>query len=85
MFGIVAETEARCAELIRCLNEKGIGTRPFFWCMHEQPLFMEKGLFKKEHYPVAEKLARNGFYIPSGLGLKDEELEVAVTTIAAIG
>ena len=32
------------------------------------------GLFANEKYPVAERLARNGFYIPSGLGLSNEEL-----------
>jgi perosamine synthetase len=36
------------------------------------------GLFKNESYPVAEKLARNGFYIPSGLGLTDEEIQVVI-------
>ncbi|MNT97144.1 hypothetical protein D3C72_2394000 [compost metagenome] len=41
--------------------------------MHEQPVFKQMGLFKDEHYPVAEKLARNGFYLPSGLGLSEQQ------------
>jgi len=57
------------------LGEKGIGTRPFFWPMHEQPVFMKAGLFKDEKYPVAELIARRGFYVPSGLGLSEEEME----------
>ena len=32
-------------------------------------------LFQGESYPVAEKMARNGFYLPSGLGLKKEQVE----------
>jgi perosamine synthetase len=38
-------------------------------------------LFKDERYPVAEKLARNGFYVPSGVGLTQEELETVSKTI----
>ncbi len=43
--------------------------------MHEQPVFTEMGLFKNESYPVAEKLARNGFYIPSGLGISVSDID----------
>lgn len=75
VFGLVAETEALQQETVRKLSEKQIGTRPFFWCMHEQPVFQGMGLFQNEQYPNAEKIARNGFYLPSGLGLGDEEIE----------
>ena len=60
--------------LERLKNEK-IGARPFFWPMHEQPVFLNMGLFKNEKYPVAESMARNGFYIPSGLALTDAQIE----------
>ena len=43
--------------------------------MHEQPVFQKMGLFVGESCPVAENLARRGFYIPSGLGLTDEQIE----------
>jgi perosamine synthetase len=32
------------------------------------------GLFAKVSCPVAERLARRGFYIPSGLALTDEQI-----------
>ena len=57
------------------LKKEKIGTRPFFWCMHEQPLFIKRGLFKDERYPHAEKMARNGFYVPSGLGLTNDQID----------
>jgi len=69
VFGIVAPNQAEKEKIVSHLTESKIGTRPFFWCMHEQPVFQKMGLFKNEKYPMAEKLARNGFYIPSGLGL----------------
>ena len=69
---------------IKKLAEKGIGTRPFFWPMHEQPVFQKMGLFKNEKYPVAEKIARRGFYIPSGLGLKEGEMERVAREVRGI-
>lgn len=57
------------------LNEVGIGTRPFFWPMHEQPVLQRMGLFAGENYPVAERIARRGFYIPSGMALTDQQIE----------
>lgn len=66
------------------LREHGIGTRPFFWCMHEQPVFQKMGLFSGESYRVAERLARRGFYLPSGLGLTDEELDRVVQAVKTL-
>jgi perosamine synthetase len=73
VFGLVAPSEAEKERLVNILTTNKIGTRPFFWCMHEQPIFKKMGLFKNESYPIAEKLARNGFYLPSGLGLSNEQ------------
>ncbi len=81
VYGLVAETEEIQIQMVNKLNNSKIGTRPFFWCMHEQPVFQKMGLFANEKYPVAEKLARNGFYIPSGLGLTNEEIEEVVKVL----
>jgi perosamine synthetase len=78
VFGLVAESQDLCEETVRMLNEHQIGTRPFFWCMHEQPIFQKMGLFKDEKYPIAERLARNGFYLPSGLGLEIKEINEVI-------
>jgi len=83
VYGVVIDNELPFdAEnaMVR-LGEKGIGTRPFFWPMHEQPVFMKMGLFSGENYPVAERLARRGFYLPSGLALTDDQLERVATTV----
>jgi perosamine synthetase len=72
-------------EAMRRLETLKIGSRPFFWPMHEQPVFRDMGLFTGESYPVAEKLARRGFYIPSGMALTEEQIElVAATTLTII-
>lgn len=74
VFALVAKNEELCKLFVNKLNEANIGTRPFFWCMHEQPVFNKMGLFLNEEYPNAEKIARNGFYLPSGVGLSNEEV-----------
>ncbi|MDP9179440.1 MAG: DegT/DnrJ/EryC1/StrS family aminotransferase [Gemmatimonadota bacterium] len=55
------------------LADLGVGTRPFFWPMHEQPVFRKMGLFAGERYPEAERIARRGLYLPSGLALTDDQ------------
>ena len=57
------------------LNELEIGTRPFFFPMHKQPIFNKKGLFLNEMLPNSEKLYQKGFYIPSGLALTEDQLK----------
>ena len=76
IFGLVAESEELKNQTVELLGKNQIGTRPFFWCMHEQPVFQKMGLFKGENYPVAENMARCGFYLPSGLGLALSEINI---------
>jgi perosamine synthetase len=65
-------------EVMQRLGAHKIGTRPFFWGMHEQPVFRKMGMFEGITCPVAERIARRGFYIPSGMALTDEQMtEVA--------
>jgi perosamine synthetase len=77
VYGIVLNPDIPCdaVEIMNRFKEYKIGTRPFFWGMHEQPVFQKMGLFNEESCPVAENLARRGFYLPSGLGLTNEQIE----------
>jgi len=76
MYGIVLDEKARidAAEFAQRLFANGVETRPFFLGMHEQPAFHKIKLFAGEHYPVAERIARRGLYLPSGLALTEEQL-----------
>ncbi len=57
------------------LKELKIGTRPFFYPMHKQPIFNKMGLFLNDKLPNSEKLYERGFYIPSGLALTEMQIE----------
>ena len=75
VFGLLAESENLALKVQKALRDKKIGTRPFFWCMHEQPVFSKINLFNNQSHPNAEKMARKGFYIPSGLALTNEQID----------
>jgi perosamine synthetase len=77
MYGLVLDesTGLDAVEFARLLLAEGIETRPFFLGMHEQPVFADMGLFTGEKYPVAERIARQGLYLPSGLTLTEAQLD----------
>jgi perosamine synthetase len=81
VYGLVAPDIKARNEMTEFLTSRKIGWRPFFWCMHEQPVFIRRKLFAEEHYPVAENMARCGFYLPSGLGLDRTQQETVVAAI----
>lgn len=76
MYGLVVseETGFDADTFAQALMQRGVQTRPFFWGMHEQPVLQNKGLFKGESHPVAERIARQGLYLPTGLALTEEQL-----------
>jgi len=77
MYGIVLDDglPLDAATLGARLNAQGVDSRPFFLGMHEQPVLRELGLFAGETYPVTERLARRGLYLPSGLNLSETEID----------
>jgi perosamine synthetase len=87
VFGLMLDDQISfdATMVVKKLEQLGVGTRPFFWPIHEQPVFLKRGWFKNDQYPVAEKMARRGFYLPSGLGLThDQQTTVAETMILAM-
>ena len=86
IFGILIKKSSRkkTQTIRRKLEDYGIETRDFFWPMHKQNIYKKMGLFKKQKFPVAEYFANNGFYIPSGLGIKKKEMKIICKAINKI-
>lgn len=86
VYGIVLDKNIEISnrEMTKLLALEGIGTRTFFWCMHEQPVYERQRLFINERYKTAEYLARKGFYIPSGLALTKEQMETVVRKVRKV-
>lgn len=73
---IIKDKKISAKKIINDLKIKGIEARPFFCPMHLQPVFKKMKIFnKKEKFPVSEKLFKQGFYIPSGIGNTFSEFE----------
>jgi perosamine synthetase len=86
MYGVVLDDDvpfdaARFAELLR---ERGVDTRPFFVGMHEQPVLRRMGLFAGEAYPVTDRIARRGLYLPSGLTITREQQDLVCQAIEEV-
>jgi perosamine synthetase len=86
MYALVLSDTCRMdnIEIARCLSEKGIETRPFFIGMHEQPALQKRGFFKNEKYPVAERIARKGFYLPSGLTITEKQIDLVSSAVREV-
>lgn len=86
VYGLVLDDDVSfdAKDAMARLGDRGVGSRPFFWPMHEQPVLRKMGLFLDECYPVAERIARRGFYIPSGIALTEEQITTAATAVRGI-
>ncbi len=86
VYGVVLRDEvgADAEEIMRRLGTLGVGTRPFFWPMHQQPVLQNLGLFKDERYPVSERIATRGFYLPSGMALTDDDISYSAASLRQV-
>jgi perosamine synthetase len=84
VFGMVLSDSLPfdAAEMMGRLSRLNVGTRPFFWGMHEQPVFQKMGLFAGESHPVTERISRRGFYVPSGLGITETQQARVVEAVS---
>ena len=61
--------------VVKKLLKRNIQTRNFFYPMHMQKIFKKLKIFKKNlKLPNSEVLSKNGFYLPSGLGITNKEI-----------
>lgn len=86
MYGVVLNNKLgiKAAEIQNRLAEKSVQTRPFFYPMHLQPVFRSMTWYKKEKLEVSENLYNYGFYLPSGLALKTEDIEQVARALKEI-
>jgi len=77
VYGLILKDSIKinAKEFMTRLSEKGIGTRPFFYPMHKQPIFKKMRLFENDHHPVSENLYDRGFYLPSGMAISDNQIQ----------
>ncbi len=86
VYGILVDEALKLSgkEVRMKLAKAGVGTRPFFYPMHQQPVLRKLGLFEGESYPVAERLYQQGLYLPSGLGLSEHQIERSAKSVVRL-
>jgi perosamine synthetase len=82
-FGMTKEN------IMAALKEKGVDTRSFFYPMSQQPAYRGNSDPRMPdtsgHWPVSDDLARRGFYLPSGLGLTEEQIVYCARALKSLG
>ena len=69
-------------QLIKNLALKNIETRNAFVPINKQRVLIRKyGLFKENDCPNANYIMDNGFYLPSGNNIKNEEIDFVCNEI----
>ena len=84
VFGVVVNKNSGIKRdaIVKKLIERNIQTRNFFFPMHKQKIFKKMNIFsKKEKHLNAEYLSLNGFYLPSGIGIKNHEIDYVAKTL----
>ena len=85
VYGVVLSNyDINAVEIITALKENGIGARPFFYPMHKQPILNDYNKANNDEFPVSEELSEKGFYLPSGLGLKQNDIKIVTKVLIDI-
>ncbi len=78
VFGVLIKKKSKFKRdiIMKKLLKSNIQTRNFFYPMHKQKVFIKNKIFpKNSRYPNSEYLSNCGFYLPSGLGIKNHEID----------
>ena len=76
------DVEQRSA-LMQFMQKKGIEVREGFIPYNLQDVFLNMGIVRKDDCPVANSVAYNSFYLPSGPLLPEEDMDYVVESLKA--
>ena len=87
VFGILLKRNVNISrdQVTKRLLKHNIQTRNFFYPMHKQKIFKKMRLFpKKQKFPNSDYLSKKGFYLPSGIGITNVEIDFVAKTLLKI-
>jgi perosamine synthetase len=86
MYGLVVGTEFGMNRdaLAAALAAQGVETRTFFCPMNDQPCLASRPPRRNPPTPVADRLWRDGLYLPSSHTLGDEQIRFIAAAIAEL-
>jgi perosamine synthetase len=74
-------------EVMAELKAKGVDSRSFFYAMSVQPALKDEGPNAPRldgYRPVSADLGRRGLYLPSGIGLTDDQVRLCAETLVSL-
>jgi perosamine synthetase len=86
MFNLVliGKLSGKRQSIMSKLEKRGVEVREDFVPFNEQEIFIKQGLTRPEDCPLASRLGRDGFYIPSGTDISEAELEYVCRQIKEV-
>ncbi len=83
VYGVVLLPDAPsdAPELMASLRAYEIDTRRFFYPLNKQPALINAGCVSGQPMPVSENLWHRGFYVPSGVGTTDQEIDATIEAL----
>jgi len=86
MFNIILRDglSGKRKEFLDRLKTRGVETREDFVPFNQQDIFVEQGLVSRDECPVANSFYQDGFYLPSGPLITDEELSYVVDQVKEV-
>lgn len=87
VFGVLLKKNTKISrdQVVKKLLKMNIQTRNFFYPMDKQPIFNKFKLFNKNNkFPNSNYLSKNGFYLPSGLGITNSEIDFVAKSLLKI-
>jgi len=84
VVGVLLDDVIDSDVLASSLKARGVDTRPFFYPLHLQPLLNEYSWGKQTGLPVTERLAKQGIYLPSYIGITNDDIEYVVEQLHSL-
>lgn len=86
VFGIVLRDKLKDKRnlVMKKLLKLGIETRPFFYPMHLQKILKKYNARNNGTFNNSLYISKNGFYIPSGLGITNDEIKFVIKEVNKI-
>jgi perosamine synthetase len=85
VYGIVLNKKnINADEMISKLNEEGVGARPFFYPLHQQPVMKKYNIKIEGSYINSEDICRKGLYLPSGMSMDENKIHEVVARLKKI-
>lgn len=84
VVGLILAGQLDSRQVAKLLRDRGVDSRPFFYPLHKQPMLAKYSLDGQPPLPVSEQLGNQGIYLPSFVGITDDEVSFCAQQLVAV-